>query len=107
MAYSADYQRMYREAHREEMAAYRLDNRERISLQRKEYRDRTREIKVKQPGTMTRGEAIEQGVDRYYTGARCKNGHLSERTINNGCVDCVKERIERGDYKNKPKSEVN
>ena len=96
MTYNAEYQRVYRESHKEQGAAYRrdyrLNNKERISLQRKEYRERTREIKIKEPGTMTRGEAIEAGLKRYFTGNRCINGHLSDRTINNGCCECYEER---------------
>ena len=101
MTYDAQYQRLYRETHKEQMTAYRLNNKKRISLQRKEYRERTQEIKIKEPGTMTRREAIESGLGRYFTGKRCINGHLSERTINNGCCECFEERKLRGEYKGK------
>ena len=38
---------------------------------------------------ITRKEAIEKGLKRYFTGKPCKYGHVSEKTCPNGtCVDC-------------------
>jgi predicted RNA-binding protein YlxR (DUF448 family) len=38
---------------------------------------------------ITRKEAQEQGLPRFYTGIACDNGHVSERyTASNGCVAC-------------------
>lgn len=40
---------------------------------------------------VTRKEAREQGLLRYYTGKPCKNGHLTERYVAKGtCLDCGK-----------------
>ena len=39
---------------------------------------------------ITRQEAIEQGLKRYYTGKPCKRGHYSERYFTKGCVECAK-----------------
>jgi hypothetical protein len=36
---------------------------------------------------VTRKEAQEQGLNRYYTGKPCKHGHLDERFVN--CKHCV------------------
>jgi hypothetical protein len=39
---------------------------------------------------ISRGEAIERGLVRYFTGSECKHGHTSERyTITGGCCDCL------------------
>ena len=38
---------------------------------------------------ITRKEAKEKGLSRYFTGKPCKHGHMSERTVcNSGCVEC-------------------
>lgn len=38
---------------------------------------------------ITRKEAKEKGLSRYFTGEACKHGHISERTVcNGGCVEC-------------------
>jgi hypothetical protein len=38
---------------------------------------------------ITRQEAKEKGLSRYFTGKPCKHGHMSERTVcNSGCVEC-------------------
>lgn len=42
---------------------------------------------------ITREEAAEQGLVRYFTGVECINGHLSERyTKGGGCTQCMAER---------------
>lgn len=39
----------------------------------------------------TRFEAISAGVDRYFTGKPCVNGHVAERRSPSGhCVDCIR-----------------
>jgi hypothetical protein len=39
---------------------------------------------------MTRAEAKAKGLDRYFTGLPCKNGHIAERHVRDGrCVECV------------------
>jgi hypothetical protein len=39
---------------------------------------------------MTRREAQERGLKRFYTGVQCFRGHVAERyTCNGGCVDCL------------------
>jgi hypothetical protein len=41
----------------------------------------------------TRAEAIAAGLDRYFTGKQCANGHLSPRYVSqHRCVDCRAER---------------
>lgn len=41
---------------------------------------------------ITRKEAQERGLKRYYTGENCKKGHLCERYISSfGCVQCQSE----------------
>jgi hypothetical protein len=38
-----------------------------------------------------RGDAKALKLKRYFTGKPCGNGHLSERTVNNGtCIECAK-----------------
>jgi hypothetical protein len=41
---------------------------------------------------VTREEAIERGLRRYFTGQPCKRGHVGERyTLNAGCLQCMNE----------------
>ena len=35
--------------------------------------------------TLSRKEAKEQGLVRYFTGKSCKHGHIAERQVANGC----------------------
>ena len=37
---------------------------------------------------ITRQEAKEQGLKRYFTGKPCKHGHIAERSFTAGCVAC-------------------
>jgi len=37
---------------------------------------------------ISRKEAKERGLKRYFTGKPCKNGHVSERYVGSGCVEC-------------------
>ena len=40
--------------------------------------------------TITRKEAIKEGLVRYYTGKPCKRGHKSERYVSgSACVECM------------------
>lgn len=40
---------------------------------------------------ITRDEAAQRGLKRYYTGVSCKRGHDSERyTTTAGCIECVR-----------------
>jgi hypothetical protein len=49
---------------------------------------------------ITRQEAIERGLNKYYTGEPCVNGHIAERYVKNGeCVECKKEQQERARIK--------
>lgn len=54
---------------------------------------------------VTKSEAIEQGLNYYFTGKPCKHGHVSERYINGGaCVAC--QRIKSKEFsKNNVESE--
>ena len=40
---------------------------------------------------ITRKEAKEFGLKRYYTGKPCKWGHISERLMMGGCIECRRE----------------
>jgi hypothetical protein len=41
---------------------------------------------------ITRKEAMQQGLVRYYTGIRCAKGHTSERYTSQGmCIECNKK----------------
>ena len=42
--------------------------------------------------TISRKDAVVQGLNRYFTGTPCKNGHLSEKHIAYGCIQCNSER---------------
>ena len=43
---------------------------------------------------VSRAEAKERGLTRYYTGKPCPHGHDSERRVaNSACNECVKDRI--------------
>jgi len=52
---------------------------------------------------ITRREAREKGLSRYFTGKPCKHGHLSERTVpNKRCMACHRERQNKS-YVRKPR----
>jgi predicted Fe-S protein YdhL (DUF1289 family) len=38
---------------------------------------------------ITRKQAIEQGLKRYFTGKPCKRGHVDERYVTRGCIACL------------------
>ena len=39
---------------------------------------------------VTRMEAAKAGLNRFYTGKPCRNGHMAERYVLNGtCVECA------------------
>lgn len=41
---------------------------------------------------VTRKEAREKGLKKYFTGSICVNGHIAERlTISGSCFECCKE----------------
>jgi len=43
---------------------------------------------------ITRQQAIDSGLKRYYTGEPCKKGHVAERfTSSSGCVECVHPKV--------------
>lgn len=56
---------------------------------------------------ITRKEAVQQGLSRYYTGEPCKYGHIAERNRSNGgCLICLNEKQKkrwRETYIPKPK----
>lgn len=38
---------------------------------------------------LTRSQAYDRGLERYFTGQPCKNGHISERRVRSyGCIEC-------------------
>ena len=48
-----------------------------------------------------RKEALERGMDRYYTGKPCSRGHFDYRTVSRGCLECARE-DDRKRYKADP-----
>jgi hypothetical protein len=43
---------------------------------------------------ISRADAIEEGLEAYFTGKPCKRGHLSERrTTTAACIECVNTRL--------------
>ena len=45
---------------------------------------------------VTRVEAIERGLKRYFTGTECPHGHLSEKIVSSrGCMQCLAEKNAR------------
>lgn len=39
---------------------------------------------------ITRMEAAKLGLNRFFTGKKCRNGHMAERYVMNGtCVECA------------------
>jgi hypothetical protein len=47
---------------------------------------------------ISRQEAEEAGLGRYFTGEPCRHGHVAERYTQNGiCVQCSKEYVPKGD----------
>ncbi|ABO60569.1 hypothetical protein LA345_38770 (plasmid) [Burkholderia vietnamiensis] len=45
------------------------------------------------PTIITREQAAEQGLTRYFTGEACRNGHIAERnTKSRRCVECERRR---------------
>ena len=37
---------------------------------------------------ISRSEAMAQGLPRYFTNTPCKHGHVAERRMSDGCVEC-------------------
>ncbi len=50
---------------------------------------------------ITKQEALTKGLKRYFTGIKCKYGHLSERYINGSCIVC--DSIKSARYYKTPK----
>jgi hypothetical protein len=49
---------------------------------------------VTEPQIISKKEAIERGLPRFFTGKPCKRGHLSERWTNDPhCVECTRIRV--------------
>ena len=43
---------------------------------------------------LTRDQATERGLSRYFTGVTCRHGHRDDRfTSNGGCVACINRKI--------------
>lgn len=53
------------------------------------------------PKIISKQEAIQKGLLKYFTGNICINGHLDERYISGGCVSCVKLRARKNDENQK------
>lgn len=41
---------------------------------------------------ISRKDAIQKGLSKYYTGKPCRRGHIAERYTAGACVECVSER---------------
>ena len=49
---------------------------------------------------VSRAEAKEQGLKRYFTGKPCKRGHICESWVcDRACTDCAKEKRQTKKYK--------
>lgn len=45
---------------------------------------------------ITRDEAFERGLKRYFTGVQCRQGHIAERyTSTTGCIACLRRTLPR------------
>lgn len=45
---------------------------------------------------VTRMEAAKSGLNRFFTGKPCRNGHIAERYVINGtCVECANNSAKR------------
>lgn len=54
---------------------------------------------------ITRDEALEQGLKRYYTGVPCKHGHVCERNARDYmCLECSKLQTKKHREKNPQKT---
>lgn len=54
---------------------------------------------------IARSDAIKLGLARYFTGKKCKRGHVSERDVSNyGCIEC--ENICRREWYSRNRSRV-
>jgi hypothetical protein len=42
------------------------------------------------PTIISKDEALERGLARYFTGKPCRRGHTSERYVNGNCVACTR-----------------
>lgn len=51
---------------------------------------------------VTRKEAMERGLKKYFTGKLCKNGHVAERNMAGGCLACGRE-ASKARYSESPK----
>jgi hypothetical protein len=50
---------------------------------------------------ISRREAVETGLDRFFTGRPCDRGHVAERrTGSNDCLECMRERARESRVKN-------
>ena len=55
---------------------------------------------------ISRKEAKEKGLKRYFTGQPCKYGHIAERqTSNHGCIICLKNRCSERYWKGRERPE--
>lgn len=45
------------------------------------------------PEIISRKEAAARGLKRYFSGKPCPHGHLAERFVSHGCVECNLRKI--------------
>jgi len=51
---------------------------------------------------ISRQEARQRGLLRYFTGKPCVHGHIAERSIDMECVQCRREKARRSSKRKKP-----
>lgn len=55
-----------------------------------------------EPVSISRAEAKAKSLKRYFTGNPCKNGHVAQRQVSNGCcVTCQQQRVKEWLVSNK------
>lgn len=53
---------------------------------------------------LARTDAAAAGIGKFYTGKRCRFGHLAERFVSSGnCVECDRRRATRNQQKYRAK----
>lgn len=64
------------------------------TLKRQQKRAEAQQLaKSADPRIITRQEAIDQGLQRYFTGIKCQRGHIDERWVRSrACVSCSREK---------------
>ena len=51
----------------------------------------SRYYKCPSPAILSREEAKALGLERYFTGKPCRNGHIADRSVRGVCLECRSE----------------